>query len=148
MTSTAPSTKWGLILLASVSVWVFGFVLIAAIIFAYAFSLGLAARGAPDPAAIQQFANAVGPIWGPRLSIVFTGIAAIWLGRQVPARPVLHGFLIGLIVGGVPFAVRHPLALEPILTLSAILLVGGTGGWLGRHLKGSTSTSGPTRHAV
>ena len=148
MTSIAPSIRWSSILLTSVCVWVFGVVLIAAIIFAYAFSLGFAARGAPDPEAIRQFANAVGPIWGPRLSIVFTGVAAIWLGRQVTARPVLHGFLIGLVVGGVPFAVRHPLALEPILTLSAILLAGGTGGWLGRHIKGSTSTPEPTRHAV
>ena len=135
MTSTAPSIRWGSILLASVSVWAFGFILIAAVIFAYALSLGFAVRGAPDPIAIQQFANAVGPTWGPRLSIVLTGVAALWLGRWVRARPVLHGVLIGLVVGGVPFAVRHPVAIEPILTFSAILLTGGAGGWLGRQIK-------------
>jgi len=146
--STTPSMNWGSILFASVGVWVLGFVLIAAIIAAYAFSLGFAAHGAPDPAAIQQFGNAVGPIWGPRLSIVFTGVAALWLGRRVTAKPVLHGVLIGLIVGGVPFAVRRPFAIEPILTFSTILLAGGIGGWLGRQIKGSTSTPGPTRHAA
>ena len=135
MTSTAPSIRWSSILLASACVWVFGFVVIAAIIFAYAFSLGFAARGAPDPAAIQQFANAVGPIWGPRLAIVFTGVAAMWLGRRVTARPVLHGVLIGLVVGGLSYAVRHPFAIEPMLTFSAMLVAGGTGGWLGRENK-------------
>ena len=136
MTSPAPSIRWSSILLASVCVWVFGFLLIAAIIAAYAFSLGFAARGAPDQAAIQQFANAVGPIWGPRLSIVLTGVAAFWLGRRVMMMPFVHGLLIGLIAGGLPYAVRPSFAVEPILTFSAILLAGSVGGWLGGFRSG------------
>jgi len=128
--STAPSIKWSSILLASICVWIFGFVLIAAIIAAYAFSLGFAARGAPDGEAIQRFASAIGPTWGPRMSIVLTGVAAFWLGRRVMTMPVVHGLLIGLIVGGLPYAVRPSFAIEPILTFSAIVLAGGIGGWL------------------
>jgi hypothetical protein len=139
---SAPSIRWRSILLASVCAWIFGFVLIAAIIAAYAFSLGFAARGAPDPAAIQQFANAVGPTWGPRLSIVITGVAALWLGRRVMARPIVHGLLIALIVGGLPYAVSHPFAIEPMLTFAATLLAGAIGGWLGRLITKSPEGSG------
>lgn len=142
MMSTSPSIKWSSILFASVAAFVSGFVLIAVIIAAYAFSLGFAARGTPDPAAIQQFANTVGPIWGPRLSIVITGVAALWLGRRMVARPVVHGLLIGLIVGGLPYLVTHSLAIEPILILAATLLAGAIGGWLGGLMKKSPEGSG------
>lgn len=142
MTSAAPSIRWNWIVIASLCVWLLGFVLIAAIVFAYAFNLGFAARGAPDSAAIQQYANAIGPIWGPRLSIVLTGVAALRIGRRVMARPVVHGLLIGLIVGGVPYAMNQPFAIEAILTFAAILLAGGIGGWLGGLLKRSPEVSG------
>jgi len=134
--------RWRSILLASVCAWIFGFVLIAAIIAVYAFSLGFAARGAPDPAAIQQFANVVGPTWGPRLSIVITGVAALWLGRRMMPRPIVHGLLIGLLVGGLPYALSHSFAIEPILIFAATLLAGAIGGWLGGLIKKSPEVSG------
>ena len=86
--SNALRFKWGSILVASVSVLMLGFVLVVMAVLAYAFSLGWAARGAPDSDVIQQFANRVGPVWTPRLCVLLTGIAAIWLGRRVIARPI------------------------------------------------------------
>jgi hypothetical protein len=147
MTSNALRFKWSSILVASVTVWVLGFVLVAMVVFAYAFSLGWAARGAPDTDVIQQFANRVGPVWTPRLCVLLTGIAAIWLGRRVIARPIWHGVLIGIIVA-TPLVMRRRFGIEPVLLFSVTLLAGAVGGWLGSQIKGSRPNSGDPQHAV
>ena len=139
MTSNALRFKWSSILVASVSVWVIGFVLVAMVVFGYAFNLGWATRGAPDSDVIQQFANSVGPVWTPRLCVLLTGIAAIWLGRRVIARPIWHGVLVGVIVA-IPLVMRRRFGIEPVLLFSVTLLAGAVGGWLGSQLKGSRPT--------
>jgi hypothetical protein len=147
MTSHALRFKWSSIVIASVSVWVLGFVLVAMVIFAYAFSLGWAARGAPDSDVIQQFANRVGPVWTSRLCVLLTGIAAIWLGRRVIAWPIWHGVLVGIIVA-TPLVMRRRFGIEPVLLFSVTLLAGAVGGWLGRQIRGSRSNSDDTQPAV
>lgn len=75
--------NWASIAIASVSVWLLSVVAVAGAIFIHAFSLGWAARGAPDSEAIRQFADAIGPVWGFRLGVILTAIATIWIW---PAR--------------------------------------------------------------
>jgi hypothetical protein len=135
MTPDALRIKWSSIVIASVSIWVLSVVLVTVTISAYAFSLGWASRGAPDSAAIQRFADSVGPVWGPRLSAILTGLAAIWLGRRVNARPIWHGVLIGVVVVGTPLAVRQRFGIESILPIAVTLLAGAVGGWLGSRIK-------------
>ena len=135
MTSGALQIRWGSVVIASVSVWVLSFVLVAGAIFIYAFSLGWAARGAPDSETIQRFADAVAPVWGARLGVVLTGIAALWVGRRVNAGAVWHGVLIGVLVAGVPLAVRQPLASELLMRFAITLLAGAVGGWLGSQIR-------------
>jgi hypothetical protein len=134
MTSNAFRFKWSSIVIASVSVLVLGFVLVAMVIFAYAFSLGWTARGAPDSDVIQQFANRVGPVWTPRLCVLLTGIAAIWLGSRVTGQPIWHGVLVGIIVA-TPLVVRRRFGIEPVLLVAFTLLAGALGGWLGSQTK-------------
>jgi len=127
--------KWGSIVIAGLSVWVISFVLVAATVFAYAFSLGLAARGAPDFTAIQRFAEGVGPVWGPRISALLTGIAAIWLARRVNAWPIWHGVLVGVVVAGPGLLAGQRFGMVASLLFAATLLAGAAGGWLGSHRK-------------
>ena len=136
MTSNPVRINWTSVLIASLSVWVLGVLLVFATILAYAFSLGWAARGAPDFAAIQRYANEVGPLWGPRVVIILTAIAGVWLGRRVSARPMWHGLLIG-VVAGTPQALRSRFEIEPILALAVTVFAGAAGGWLGGLIKGN-----------
>ena len=118
------------LVLAIVSVWVLSFVLTAGIIMAHAFRLALIARGAPDPNQIQQFADTAGPLWGSRLGILATAIAAIWLGRRTAPASVTHGVLLGLIVGGVPLVAAMNFSGRSIAVFAATLLAGAIVGWL------------------
>jgi hypothetical protein len=141
MTSDALHIRWRAILLASISVLAVSFVLVAASIFAYGFSLGWAARGAPDFEAIQRFANAVGPIWGPRLGVLFTGLAALWIGRRADAWPAGHGMLVGLIVAAVPLVMRPRLGLAQAAAMAIAVGVGALGGWLGGQMASTRTQS-------
>ena len=141
MTSGALQIRWGSVVIASLSVWVLSFVLVAGAIFVYAFSLGWAARGAPDSETIQRFADAVAPVWGARLGVVLTGMAALWVGQRVNAGPVWHGLLIGALVAGVPMALRQQGASHLLISFTITLLAGAVGGWLG-----SQTRSNPDGH--
>jgi hypothetical protein len=141
MTSNALPIRWSSVFIASLSVWVLSFVLVAGVIFAYAFSLGWAVRGAPDSETIQRFANSIAPAWTARLGVVLTGIAALWLGR-VNTRPISHGILIGLIVAGTPLIVGQRFSFAALVTLGVTLLAGAVGGWLGSQIKRQHSSGG------
>ena len=150
MTSGALRIKWTSIAIASMSVWVLSFTVVAATIFAYAFSLGWAARGAPDFAAIQRFADTVGPLWGARLGLILTGIAALWLGYRVNAAPIWHGLLVGAVVAGIPFAIRDQFQfdLERLAYFFSNVAAGAIGGWLGSQIKAHRRDSGDARPAA
>jgi hypothetical protein len=150
MTSSALRIKWTSVVIASISVWLLSFAVVAATIFAYAFSLGWAARGAPDFAAIQRFADTVGPLWGARLGLILTGIAALWLGYRVNAAPIWHGLLVGAVVAGIPFAMRDQFQFDVVRLafFFSTVVAGGIGGWLGSQIKAHRLDSNDTRPAV
>lgn len=132
--TSALRSSWKPIVFASLGVWVVSGVLVTAVIFGYAFSLGWAARGAPDQATINDFANAFGPLWGPRIGALLTGVAAVWVGRRAAASATASGLLLGLIVGVMPLMVRE--RIEPGFVATALLFVvlGAAGGWVGGQL--------------
>lgn len=138
MEIAAPRIRWSSLAIAGVSVLALGFVLIAGVIFVYAFSLGWIARGAPDSSDIQQFANTVGPTFGPLAGIFLTVPGAIWLGRRAAPLQLLHGVLLGLIVGGVPLVLTRNVSGTAIATLAATVVSGAIGGLIatGRASRG------------
>lgn len=95
MTANPAKVRWGLVL------WGLAPPLAAMgstflVIFAYAAAQAFKVRGQPDPQRIAQFANQVGPIGGPILTIVFTAAAATWLAHRARGSR-REGLLIGLV---------------------------------------------------
>lgn len=127
--------NWASIAIATVSVWLLSFVAVAGATFIYAFSLGWAARGAPDSEAIRQFADAIGPVWGFRLGVVLTAIAAIWIGRRVPTQPIVHGVIVGCVVIALPVVLRQRFELASMASLGVALAAGAAGAWLGSQTR-------------
>ena len=128
MEFAASRIRWSSLVIASVGVWALGFVLIAGVIFVYAFTLAWSARGAPDSSDIQRFANIAGPTWGPISGILLTVPGAIWLGRRAAPLQLMHGVLLGLIVGGVPLVATRNISGTSIATLAATVISGAVGG--------------------
>jgi hypothetical protein len=127
--------NWGSIAIASMSVWLLSFVAVAGAIFIYAFSLGWAARGAPDSAAIQQFADTVGPVWSFRLVLILTGVAAIWIGRRVTTQPILHGPIVGWVVAALPVILSGRFERASIGLVGVALAAGALGAWVGSQTR-------------
>ena len=104
-----------------------------AVITAYAFALGFSVRGQPDQAEIQRFAMKVAPWLGPGLAFVLTVCGASWLARRAVQRRMLHGLLVGAVVGGFVFVVDaiHGISLFDVGTLVALIGAGCVGGLVG-----------------
>jgi hypothetical protein len=126
---------WVSIVVASLSVWVTSGLVVTMAVIAHAFRLGWAARGAPDQVAIQQFADRVGPEWGPIIAALLTGIASFWISRRAMTSPARCGLLLGLVVAVVPLAVRARFDSRVVVVSATILLVGALGGWLGGRFR-------------
>lgn len=107
--------------------------LVLAVITAYAFALGFQVRGQPDQAEIQRFAVRVAPWLGPGLALVFTLCGASWLARRVTHRRMLHGVLVGGLVGIFVFVADaiHGISLLDVGTLMAFVGAGYMGGVFG-----------------
>ena len=87
--------RWGRVVTAAVTAFVGSFVLVAVIVAGYAFKLGAAARGAPDPDRIQMFAEQVGPTWGPVLLAILT-VGAAFVAAHKAIDPPFTGLMVGL----------------------------------------------------
>ena len=127
MMTQLSNLRWRRILLAASLVYLISFLIVFCVILAYAFMLGFRARGAPDPAQIQQFANQAGP-WGGRIGVVIlTVAAAAWVARRVESAAQVHGILVGVIVGIPNLIFGGPPSWGALATV--ILAIGA--GWLG-----------------
>jgi hypothetical protein len=132
--------RWGRIFLAAAAAAVLSMVLLFLVVTAYAMSLAIQVRGAPDQAQIERFASQVGAWLGPALSVLFTVLAAAWAARGVQTGAkgaYLHGLLVGLAVAAIGLiaaaAFGGPASLD-IITLAGFVLAaaaGLLGGWLG-----------------
>jgi hypothetical protein len=131
MAAQLSKVRWGHILAVTAGVYLASFVMVFAVIFGYAFVLGFQARGMPDPAQIQSFANQIAP-WGSRLGLViFTVAGAAWVARRVNTAAQLHGILIGALVGAPNLVISRPFNLGILATIVLGIGAGWLGGWLG-----------------
>lgn len=123
---------WGRVVLAGVLPVILSLVAVFVIIFVYAASLAIQARGQPDQAQISHFANQVAP-WGSRiLMIPLTALGARWVARKVGSSGRLHGFLVGVVAALIVVMVSIYASVRPDLVViagSSVLTVAA--GWLG-----------------
>jgi hypothetical protein len=112
---------------AAVTAFVGSFVLVAVIVAGYAFKLGAAARGAPDPDRIQRFAEQVGPTCGPVLLAILTVGAAFFAARKA-FDPPLTGLMVGLFSAAIGLLPAWPPRLLHAGVFVVIALAGLLGG--------------------
>src|SRR5688500_8402875 len=80
-------------LVAFVVSLIFGFLVVSV----YAFSLGMQARGAPDPAKISAFASQVIPVLSPVLLSLLVFIGAYRVVRRARSPQIWQGVLVGVV---------------------------------------------------
>lgn len=122
----AADLRWRRIVTAALVAFVGSLLMTVVIVTGYAFTLGVQARGAPDPAKIEAFASRVGPTWGPALLVIFTAAAAWWVARRV-SDPIRHGVVVGLLAAIAGLLPAWPLGVSDAISFAVI--VGA--GWIG-----------------
>jgi hypothetical protein len=122
--------RWGRILVAVLVVFLLSFTLVFCVVFVYGFGLAFQARGAPDSAQIQRFADQVAPWLGPLSLIGLTLLASLLLARRGVASPRAHGLLVGIGVAVISLFFDPPTNLANLVAL--ILTIGA--GWLGGYI--------------
>ena len=140
MSDNLVGLRWWRIVGAAVMAFVGSMLVTILIVTGYAFTLGVAARGAPDPKRISAFAHEVGPTWGPVLLAVFTALAALWVARRV-TEPVRHGVLVGAIAATAGLLPAWPPDLRDAAIFGAVVGAGWVGGFVGRRAKSLVSGS-------
>jgi hypothetical protein len=88
---------WPRILIGSILAIIVSIGLIALIVANYASILGFEARGAPDQAKIERFAETIGPLFGPIFRILLTLVGAAWVARRAVASPLANGVAFGVV---------------------------------------------------
>jgi hypothetical protein len=123
--------RWVRVIVTAIVVSIISFVLLFALVTAYAAVLGFQARGAPDPALIRQFANQVGPWAGPIILIFVTLVATARLGRREGAAGPLNGLAVGVLAGLLNLLIGFSLSLGDLAAFVLTAAAGWLGGWLG-----------------
>ncbi|PYQ10088.1 MAG: hypothetical protein DMH00_11840 [Acidobacteria bacterium] len=132
--------RWWRIVAAAVVAFLGSMLVTILIVTGYAFTLGVQARGAPDPKRISAFAHQVGPTWGPVLLAVFTAFGAFWVARRV-RDPIHHGVLVGAIAATAGLLPAWPPVLRDAAIFGAVFGAGWVGGFVGRRAKSLVSES-------
>lgn len=99
MTNQFSRVKWVRVILTALIVYILSFLTVILVVTAYASYLGFQARGAPDQAMIEAFANQTAPWVGPITLLVFTILGAMHVARRVDSAIPLHGVLLGVLAG-------------------------------------------------
>lgn len=97
MTETVPRVPWLSIILGGIVAFVVSLIGTFLVVTVYAFSLGMKARGAPDPNRISAFANQVIPIMSPVLLSLLVVLAAYRVVRRAASPQLWHGALVGVV---------------------------------------------------
>ena len=123
--------RWLRIMGGALAVMALSIVILTVITSIYALGLAFQARGAPDQAAINQFAATISRWLMPWLEVVLTFVVAVVVVRKTGGAGAEHGLFIGILAGLLSLAV--PLAIAGRLSahnwgffLAAVAL-----GWLG-----------------
>lgn len=129
MTTQLSQIKWGRVTLTALAVYIVSFLTVILVVTIYASYLGFQARGAPDQAMINAFANQYAPWIGPIALFIFTTLGAMHVARRVDSAIPLHGVLVGMLAGLFNLLLDG-FSLNALVSL--ILAVGA--GWLGTKL--------------
>jgi len=131
--------RWKPVLLAGIIPPVLSMIVVFLIVAVFAAGLAIQARGQPDQARINQFANQVSPWVAPGLSILLTVGAGLWVARRAGEMAQLHGLLTGVIVALIIFILDRVFGgafnLIDALTFVLTLAAGWVGGWLGSRVR-------------
>jgi hypothetical protein len=90
--------RWGRGVLAGILISIISLLGVTLIVFIYAFALAFQARGAPDVARINRFAQQFAPWAVPLLSLLLTIGGAAWVARKAKVAAYPNGIFTGLIV--------------------------------------------------
>jgi putative membrane protein (TIGR04086 family) len=134
MESTASDLRLVRVSLVGLGAYILSLALVFLVVTVYAVMLGFEARGAPDQALIQEFAENVGSWLGPASALLLTFLGGLWVARKVDARGALHGLLVGVVVALISVALAllsSGLSLRQTLLVGAIVATGWIGGTLG-----------------
>lgn len=129
MATQLSQIKWGRVIVNALVVYILSFLTVLLIVTGYASYLAFQARGAPDQAMIDVFANQYAPWIGAISVIVFTVLGAMWLARRAEAATQLQGIALGVLVGLVNIIFD---GISLITLATAIFTIAA--GWLGAQL--------------
>lgn len=129
MNNQLSQIKWVRVLLTALVVYILSFLAVFIVVTVYASYLGFQARGAPDQAMIEVFANQYAPWIGLISVILFTTLGAIWISRRVGNAGQLHGLVLGVLVSLVNILFD---GISTINLVTALLAIAA--GWLGGQL--------------
>ena len=132
--------RWLRIISAAVVAFLGSLAITFLIVTGYAFTLGVEARGAPDPTKISAFAHRVGPEWGPVILALLTAIGASWAARRV-TEAGRHGVLVGAIAATAGLLPAWPPDGRDAVMFGAVVGAGWVGGLVGRRSKRPISGS-------
>ncbi len=124
MTQRVP---WLSIVIAGIAAFVVSFIGSFLVVSVYAFSLGMQARGAPDPERISAFARQVVPLLSPVLLSLLVVIVAYRVVRRARSPQLWHGVLVGVVAvlpGLVFMGVPNPVGVGGLLLPPAGGLLG------------------------
>lgn len=136
--------RWWRIVPAAVVAFLGSMLVTILIVTGYAFRLGFQMRGAPDPTKISEFAQQVGPAWGPVLLAVFTAVGALRVARRV-TDPVRHGVLVGVVAATAGLLPAWPLDVRDAAIFGAVVGSGWVGAFVGRRAQSPVSGSASSR---
>lgn len=132
MTNQFSQIKWGRVTWTTLIVCGASFLIVFLIVTAYATSLAVQARGAPDQTMIQAFASQYAPWVGPISLILFTFLGAMRMARFVRTAAQIHGLILGVLVSLVNIVLGSVGSFSLTTLLTTVLLIGS--GWLGGRL--------------
>lgn len=133
MAATKRSASWFSLLLAGLAALLASFVCVFGVVTVYATALAFQARGAPEPEAIQSFANKIAPLLSAFLLPVFALAFSFLLLRRRPESPRWHGLIIG-IIGAIPSLILSgQLDLLTLLSVAVTIAAGFLGAVLAKR---------------
>ncbi|MCX7005430.1 MAG: hypothetical protein NTV22_19480 [bacterium] len=104
----------------------------------YAFVLALRVRGAPDQAAINQFAATFSPALMPWLERLLTVLLAFWIVRRGEGARAADGLFVGVLSGLLSLAVMlvfgGHLGARSLVIFVVLAVLGWLGGLVGRKM--------------
>jgi hypothetical protein len=123
---------------AAFAVIALSFLLLFVPIIVYAFVLAFRARGAPDQAAINDFAAMISPALMPWLERLLTLLLAFWVVRRNGAARAADGLFAGVLAGvlglAVTLAFGGQLGVRILLLFLVLVGLGWLGGFVGQTM--------------